>query len=122
MTTDAKTFLLILRGGRARKDMSPTDYQQVVRKYIAWVESLRNSGNYKGGEPLEKDAKVVSGKQGSLITDGPFAESKETVGGYFMITAGDLDEAAEIARGCPIFDSDGTVEVRQIAAIPHAES
>src|SRR5450432_3311633 len=122
MTSESKTFLLILRGGRTRRDMSPTDYGEVVRKYIAWVESLRNSEQYKGGEPLEKDAKVLSGKQGQLITDGPFAESKETVGGYFMIIASDLDEAAEIARGCPIFDSDGTVEVRQIAAIPHAEA
>src|SRR3984893_16531892 len=122
MTTEAKTFLLILRGGSTRRDMSPTDYGQVVQKYMTWVEALRNSGHYKAGEPLEEDGKVLSGKQGGLITDGPFAESKETVGGYFMITARDLDEAAEIARGCPIFDNNGTVEIRQIALIPHAEA
>jgi hypothetical protein len=120
MTTDAKTFLLILRGGGTHREMSPTGYGEVIKKYMAWVEALRNSGHYKGGEPLEADGKVLSGKQGSLITDGPFAESKETVGGYFMITARDLDEAAEIARGCPIFDNSGSVEVRQIAQVPHA--
>jgi hypothetical protein len=121
MSSNTNTYLLILRGGGSRRDRSPTEYGRIVQKYIAWVESLRTSGHYKAGEPLEAEAKIVSGKQGSLITDGPFAESKETVGGYFMITARDLDEAAEIARGCPIFDNDGSVEVRQIAAIPHAE-
>lgn len=122
MTTEEKTFLLILRGGGTHGDMSPTDYGQVIQKYMAWVEALRNSGHYKAGEPLEADGKVLSGRQGSLITDGPFAESKETVGGYFMITARDLEEAAEIARGCPIFDNDGSVEVRQIALVPHPEA
>jgi hypothetical protein len=122
MESDTKTFLLILRGGSTRRDMSPTDYGRVVRKYMDWVESLKSAGHYKAGEPLEEDGKVLSGRQPTLITDGPFAESKETVGGYFMITAGDLDEASEIARGCPIFDNDGTVEVRQIAIIPRPEA
>ena len=122
MTADSKTFLLILRGGSTRNDMSPTEYGQVIQKYMAWVESLKTSGHYKAGEPLEKDGKVLSGKRPTLVTDGPFAESKETVGGYFMITARNLDEAAEVARGCPIFDNNGTVEVRPIAAIPHAEA
>jgi hypothetical protein len=120
MTTDSKTFLLILRGGTTHSNMSPTDYGKVIEKYMAWVASLRESGHYKAGEPLEESGKLLSGKP-TMITDGPFAESKETVGGYFMITARDLDEAAEIARGCPIFDNGGTVEVRQIALIPHAE-
>lgn len=122
MTTDAKTFLLILRGGSSRRDMSPNDYGEVVRKYLAWVESLKTSGHYKAGEPLEEDGKILSGKQPTLVTDGPFAESKETVGGYFMIVARDLDEAAAIACGCPIFDNEGTVEVRQIALIPRPEA
>jgi hypothetical protein len=121
MSTDSKTFLLILRGGRTHRDMSPTEYGEVVQNYLSWVESLRSSGHYKAGEPLEAEGKLLSGRQGSLITDGPFAESKETVGGYFMITARDLDQAADIARGCPIFDNNGTVEVRQIAQIPHRE-
>ena len=121
MTTETKTFLLILRGGSTSSDMSPTEYGQVIRKYMAWVDALKSSGHYKAGEPLEEDGKVLSGKEPSLVTDGPFAESKETVGGYFMITARNLDEAAEIARGCPIFDNDGTVEVRQIAMVPRPE-
>jgi hypothetical protein len=110
--------MLLLRGGELERDMSPTEYGQVIQKYMAWLETLRQSGHYKAGEPLEEDGKVLSGKHGSIVTDGPFAEAKETVGGFFLITARDLDEAAEIARGCPIFDNDGTLEVRAIAVIP----
>jgi hypothetical protein len=91
--------------------MSPSEYGQVVQKYMAWAESLRQSGHHKAGEPLEEEGRILSGKN---------AESKETIGGYFMITASSLDEATEIARGCPIFDNDGTVEVRPIAVIQGA--
>lgn len=120
MTTesDQKTFMLILRGGESSRNMSPTEYGQVVQKYMAWAESLSRSGNHKAGEPLEEDGRVLSGKNGSIVTDGPFAESKETIGGYFIITAESLDEATELAKGCPIFDNGGTVEVREIAIIP----
>jgi len=120
MTTQSttKTFMLLLRGGELERDMSPTEYGKVIQKYMAWVEELRQSGHYKAGEPLEESGKVLSGKNGGVVTDGPFAESKEMVGGFFMITARDLSEATEIAKACPIFDNDGTVEVRQIAVIP----
>jgi hypothetical protein len=122
MTTESnsQTFMLLLRGGESARNMSPTEYGQVVQKYMAWAESLRRSGHHKAGEPLEEEGRILSGKNGSIVTDGPFAESKETIGGYFMITAASLDEATEIARGCPIFDNDGTVEVRPIAVIPGA--
>ena len=119
--SNEKTFMFILRGGKSHLDMSPSDYDQVIRKYLSWIESLRQSGVYKAGDPLESGGKVLSGKTGSLVTDGPFAESKETVGGYFMITAADLDAASQIAMGCPIFDNDGTVEVRQVAPKPQPQ-
>ncbi|MGH9930118.1 MAG: YciI family protein [Pyrinomonadaceae bacterium] len=120
MTTEStsQTFILLLRGGESARNMSPTEYGQVVEKYMAWAEALRQSGHYKAGEPLQEEGRILSGKRGSIVTDGPFAESKEAIGGYFMITARSLDEAAEIAKGCPIFDNDGTVEVRPIAVIP----
>jgi hypothetical protein len=113
----SQTFLLLLRGGESARDMSPTEYGQVVAKYMAWANALRDAGHHKAGEPLEEQGRVLSGKHGSIVTDGPFAEAKEMIGGYFMITAANLDEATEIAKGCPIFDNDGTVEVRPIAVI-----
>ena len=116
-----KTFMLLLRGGESERNMSPTDYGLVVKKYMDWVEDLRKSGHYIAGEPLEEEGKFLSGDRGSIVTDGPFAESKETVGGYFLITARDLDEAVEVSKNCPVFDNDGTVEVRQIALIPGRE-
>jgi hypothetical protein len=59
---------------------------------------------------------VVSGKSGRTIADGPFAESKETIGGYFLITAGSLDQATEIACQCPILEYGTAIEVRPVAA------
>jgi len=113
-------FMFILRGGKSDKSFSPTEYGEVIQKYLNWVQSLRNSGHYEAGEPLEEQGKTLVGKNGSVVTDGPFAESKEAVGGYFIIKARDLAEAAEIAKGCPIFDNGGNVEVRKIAPIPSA--
>jgi hypothetical protein len=112
--------MFILRGGKSDKSFSPTEYGEVIQKYLNWVQSLRNSGHYEAGEPLEEQGKTLVGKNGSVVTDGPFAESKEAVGGYFIIKARDLAEAAEIAKGCPIFDNGGNVEVRKIAPIPSA--
>jgi hypothetical protein len=120
--SDQSRFMLILRGGKADKSLSPSEYGAVIQKYLDWIDELRSSGIYEGGEPLEEKGKTLSGNRGSLVTDGPFAEAKETVGGYFIIKAVDLNIAAEIAKGCPIFDNGGTVEVRKIAAIPHASS
>jgi hypothetical protein len=119
--TTAKRFMLILRGGRSDKSLSPTEYGQMIQKYLNWIEGLRKSGNYEAGEPLEEEGRLLSEKNGSLVTDGPFAESKEAVGGYFIIKAADLDEAAEIAKSCPIFENGGTTEVRPIAVVPGAE-
>ena len=113
-------FMLILRGGKVDRSLSPSDFGLVVRKYVNWIDELRKSGRYEGGEPLEEQGKTLSGDRGSLVTDGPFAESKELVGGYFILKATDLAEAAEIAKGCPIFENGGTVEVRKIAPVPTA--
>ncbi len=115
-------FMLILRGGKSDRSFSPSDYGQVIQKYLNWVDGLRKIGCYEAGEPLEEKGRILSGKSGSIVTDGPFAESKETVGGYFIIKAKDLTEAAEIAKGCPIFDNGGAVEVRKIAPIPSVET
>ena len=65
------------------------------------------------GEPLDKTGKVLRGRAKS-ITDGPFVEGKEIVGGYLIVNAGSLDQAVEISKGCPIFEHDGSMEVRQV--------
>ncbi|MDX6709911.1 MAG: hypothetical protein QOH96_927 [Blastocatellia bacterium] len=117
MSEQTKTFMFILRGGGSMKEMSSAECMQVIRRYQAWIESLRQGGHYNAGSPLEEDRKVVSGADGAIVSDGPFIETKESVGGYFLINAKDLDQAVELARGCPIFDRDGTVEVRPLQAV-----
>src|SRR2546427_4681135 len=67
----------------------------------------------RGGDPLEAGGKQVKGKKKTVV-DGPFAEAKDLVGGYLLVTAENLDDAAELARGCPILEVEGSVEVRPI--------
>lgn len=106
--------MLLLRGGVSYTELSPEQMQQLIGKYMSWIERLREKDQFVGGEPLEETGKVLSGRNGSIVTDGPFTEAKEAVGGYFILRARDLDEAIEIAKGCPIFESGGTAEVRPV--------
>ena len=82
-----------------------------------WIEQLRRDGHFVAGEPLEETGKILSGREGNMVTDGPFTESKEAVGGYFIIRASDLAAAVELSKGCPIFRNNGTVEVRPIQRV-----
>jgi len=78
-----------------------------------WIGELSKRGQFKGGDPLEPGGKQVKGKKKTVV-DGPFAEAKDLIGGYLLVTADSLDDAAELARGCPSLELDGTVEVRPI--------
>jgi hypothetical protein len=105
-------YLFIYRGGRQPEDAA--EGQKVMQKWVDWMKSLTSSGNLKDpGQPLEPAGKVVRNASGT-ITDGPYAEAKDLVGGFTLVEAVSLDEASRIALGCPIFDAGGTVEVRPI--------
>jgi hypothetical protein len=107
-------FLYIFRGGDARDaSQSPELMQQHMQKWMKWMEELGKNGRLVGGEPLHMEGAVVKGG-GKVITDGPYAEGKELVGGYLIVKASNLKEAAELSKECPIFEYDGTVEVRPI--------
>ncbi len=106
-------FLFLFRGGEPSSNLSPQQLQQRMQKWATWIEGLAKAGKFKSGYPLENSAKVISGKN-KLVTDGPFPESKEGVGGYLIVAAKDLNDAADTAKGCPIFDEGGAVEVRPI--------
>ena len=107
-------FLLIFRMAPAETKPSPEQMQAMIKNWQNWMggiaaqDKLVSSGNRLAGE-----GKVV--KPGQLVTNGPFVEIKEAVGGYIMIKANTLDEAAEISKGCPILLVGGNVEVRPIA-------
>lgn len=114
MKTETNSFLYIFRGGADPNQMSPEDMQRNMDAWFAWMGDLRKKGHLQAGEPLQDGGKVLKGKGGRSVTDGPYAEGKEEVGGYLLVTARDLNEAAELAKGCPIFENDGSVEVRAI--------
>jgi hypothetical protein len=113
-------FMLLLRGGISNRELSPEQLQAQIEKYMSWIDSLKKKGHFRAGEPLNEEGKLLSGHNAETVTDGPFAESKEAIGGYFIISARDLSAAVEISKGCPIFANGGTVEVRPIQQIPDA--
>jgi hypothetical protein len=110
-------FMFLFRGGDSRRaNQSPEEMQAHMQKWGAWMGGLKEKGKLIDGLPLGKEGKVVA-KAGDVITNGPFAEGTEIVGGYLIVTAESLDEAVEISKGCPIFEHDGTTEVREIMSM-----
>jgi hypothetical protein len=116
-STTKSDYLLLFRGNMWDRGLSPEQLQKVVTDWMAWFERLKDERRCTGGHPLEKEGKIVSGKQGRTVADGPFAESKEAVGGYFYLQVADIDEAIEIARQCPGLEYGAVVEVRPVAEI-----
>ena len=105
-------FVFLYRGGE--RPGSPADGQQVMQKWMTWMKALAEKGHIiDRGQPLERSGKIVQ-SGGRSITDGPFAEAKDVIGGYTLIKANDVAHAAELAKGCPILDRGGHVEVRPV--------
>lgn len=113
-TPNNNGYLLIFRSTDWYKGLSPEQMQQIADNWMAWFNRLKDEGKCVGGNPLEREGKIVSGKN-KLVSDGPFAESKETIGGYFMLKVGSLDDAVAIAQQCPGLPYGIRVEVRPIA-------
>ena len=107
-----KDFMFIFRGGLDPATASPEQMQENMQQWFGWVQDLRDKGIYAAGEALTPVGNTV-GKNGA-ITDGPFAESKEIVGGFFVVNASSLEEASNIAKGCPDLPLGGSVEVREV--------
>ncbi len=112
-------YLLIFRDGNpeAYKRMSPEERQHLMEKWNTWYAGLAATGKVEHGSPLEPRGRVVAGADGRRVTDGPFAETTEAIGGYFVLGVADLDEATEIARGCPSLPYGMSVEVRPVAEV-----
>jgi hypothetical protein len=108
-------YMLIFRGTDWYSGLSAEETQKVTDQWMAWFKGLMDQGTVTGGRPLEREGKIVSGKNGKVIADGPFLESKESIGGYFMLQVGSMDEAVAIARQCPGLPYGIRVEVRPLA-------
>ncbi len=108
-------FLYLFRGWEA--PASPDEAQQQILKWSTWFKELAAKGHIKDrGHPLERGGKVLKGKKGA-VTDGPYAETKDFVGGYTVIEARDLAHASELASGCPVLETGGAVEIRPILSL-----
>src|SRR6516162_10213401 len=103
MSTETTTseFMLLFRGTHWDKNLSPEEIQKVMSQWTSWFDRLTQQGKIKSAHPLEPEGQIVSWKKGQIVADGPFAESKEAIGGYFLLQVKDRHEALEIAKQCP---------------------
>ena len=109
-----KDFMMIFVGQNYEQlGLSPEEMQVSMGKWMAWGEKMEKQGILKGGHALTADIKRVSGQK-RTITDGPFAESKEIVGGYYIVTANNMEEVVKIAEDYPDYEYGNTVEIREI--------
>lgn len=114
------SFLMLLHRStdlpQRRRGMDPAQLTGITREYMAWADGMREKGYYKGGSKLTDDAGKILRDNGGRVatTDGPFAESKEIVGGYFLISARDYAEACRLAESCPHVKYGSYIEVRQV--------
>jgi len=112
----AKYMLLLHDDTAAFANISPEQMQKVIEKYVAWGRRLREKGVMRGGEKLtDEPGKVMRSANGQVrVTDGPYSESKEVLGGYYLLEADSYEQAVEYAKDCPQLEYGGTIEVRQV--------
>lgn len=114
-------FMLLFRRDTTTTQPSPEQMQEIGKQWWQWRSQLEAQNKIvANGNRLSQAGKVVNSK--NVITDGPYAEIKEVLAGYMIISAGDFDEAAGIAKGCPIILSGGNVEIRKFIAPDDNES
>jgi hypothetical protein len=115
--TPVTEHLLLIRGTHWDQGLSADEMQRVMGQFNAWIDDLVQRGVHRGAQPLLDEGRVVAGAKGVSVTDGAFAESKETIGGYFLLGVSSMDEAVRLAQGCPILAYGAQIEVRPIAPI-----
>jgi hypothetical protein len=110
-------YLLLFHNTEAWKELGREELKKYVEQNNAWLTHLMTSGKAKGGQALARSGVMISGKNGRNVTDGPFAESKEVVGGYLLLNAETLEEAIAIARTAPNLGFNLSVEVRPLTNV-----
>ena len=106
-----KYMILLFDDMEAYADMTPELFQEEVALHAKWIEELGE--HYDSGEALEEGAKSIKGKE-KVVSDGPYIEAKELIGGFYIINASSLEEATELAKGCPTLRLGGGLEVRPV--------
>jgi|SRR5689334_2169829 hypothetical protein len=116
-STPSEYMLLFRNAASWYRSLSPQQLQEVTDRWMSWYNRLSEQGKVMAGHPLAPEGKLVSGKNGQFVADGPFAESKEAIGGYFLLNVNTIDEAIAIAKDCPGLPYGITVEVRPVAPV-----
>lgn len=122
MTNTMDEFLLLFRMDILSREAQPSPEQMKIymKQYQDWVGGIAAQNKFIGGKGLSVEGRVL--KSGNLITDGPFAEIKESIAGFIMIRAKDFDEAVSLSKTCPILGGAGnSVEVRKVVAVEGAK-
>ncbi len=106
-------YLLLISGSAWYNRVSPEELQAKMNQFRGWFEKLTTAGKLKGAQPLAREGAVVT--KNGVVSDGPFAESKEAIGGYFLLTVDTFEEAVEIAKSCPALEVADKIEVRPVS-------
>jgi hypothetical protein len=114
-TQDQNGYMLLYRSSEWYKTLSQDELQKLINQNKAWFEKLTSQGKAKPGRALERTGVTVSGKNGRFVMDGPFAESKEAIGGYLTLDVETIEEAIAIAQSSPGLAYGGSIEVRPVA-------
>jgi len=115
-------YLLLLHANEWWKELGREELEKYIAENHAWIERLMTTGKAKGGQALARSGAIVSGKNGRNVTDGPFAESKEVVGGYLQLNVETFEEAVAIAKTCPELARGGKLEVRPLTNVCASET
>lgn len=108
-------YLLLTSSDEWYNELSLEELQEVVSQNKAWYERLAAQGKIKGGQALVRAGVTVSGNNRRVVSDGPFAESKEAIGGTLWLDVATLEEAIAIARTSPSLAYNTTMEIRPVA-------
>ena len=113
-----ESYLLLLHGRDKYAVLSPEEIQAVLGRYRAWGQKLREAGRILGSNKLEDGTgRVLRGRNGDMrITDGPYAETKDVLGGYFLVSAESYEDAVKLSSECPHLDF-GAIEIRRIQQV-----
>ncbi|MEO5572519.1 MAG: YciI family protein [Bacteroidia bacterium] len=114
-----KEYMMIFRNEKNEGTEKPSaeQMQMVMKQWQNWIGGIAEKGNYSGTNRLLSEGKTI--RPGKAITDGPYVEAKEVVGGYLVVKANSLDEAVEMAKSCPGLQYGGNVEIRSVMPIEY---
>ncbi|MCW3090084.1 MAG: hypothetical protein JWP81_1153 [Ferruginibacter sp.] len=111
-----KEYMMIFRNEKMEGEMpSAEQMQMVMQQWQSWITAIANQGKYSGTNRLLPEGKTI--KPNNIVTDGPYMEAKEMVGGYLVVKANSLADALEMAQTCPNLVYGGNVEVRAVMTI-----